>query len=82
MPSSKVACLTVGQKFLLQYGVGACILCLTRYAAQIVLLGICLTLDQDRVFMGELLVQQLPLYACISSNTPMRKHPSLCRSSC
>ena len=82
VPSSKVAWLTVGQKSLLQHRVSACILCLTRYAAHIVLLGICLTPDQARDSMGELLVQQPPLYACISSNIPMRQYTSLCRLSC
>lgn len=82
MPSSKVACIIVGQKSLLQHEVSACILCFLQYAAQIVLLGICLTPDQGRHSMGGLLVQQLPLYACISSNIPMRQHTPLCRSSC
>ena len=38
---------------------------------QVVLMGICLTSDQSGDPMGELLVQQLPLYACSSNSVPM-----------
>ena len=43
----------------------------TPFTVQVVLLGICLTPDQGGDPVGELLVQQLPLYACSSDNVPM-----------
>lgn len=43
----------------------------THSTVQVVLLGVCLTPDQSGDPVGELLVQQLPLYTCSSDNVPM-----------